>query len=72
MENIIASIMALGVTIAVDYLHTENMSYVSSAVPILIFQLLIMLHEKIRDETGMGLIRFCWQKFFGNNANDQE
>ena len=74
MEDIVSGVMALGVAIAVDYLYTEGKSVISSAIPIFIFQLLSMLDKRVKRETGMGLIKFCWKKLTdrrseGNSSN---
>lgn len=66
MENIIPCVVALGVVVVTDYFHTRGDSYVSSAVPVFAFQLLVMLNTLIMKRNGgKGIIKLMMEKVWG-------
>ena len=66
MEDIIPCVLALGVVVVTDYLHTCGKSYVSSAVPVFVFQLLVMLNGLVkRRNGGKGIIKVMMEKIWG-------
>ena len=69
MENIVFSIMYLGMIIAIEYLHIQEFVLINSSILVFIFQLLILLEEKSKRETGRGIIRNCWWKLTGQADN---
>ena len=63
MEGIVVSTIFLAIAIATDYLHTAQVSPVSSAVPIFVFQLLYMANETCKERNeGTSLLKLTWQK----------
>ena len=63
-----ACVAALAVITAVDYLHSAQISPVSSAVPAFIFQLILLADKRVRDNNnGAGILRLLIRKLTGNN-----
>ena len=66
MENIPVCIAFLGLAIATDYYHTSQVSPVGSAVPIFIFQLLMMANKMVQNANGgNGILKCIWLKLRG-------
>ena len=58
MENIIFCLMYLGMVIAVEILYSTGQIVISSAIPVFVFQLLVMLDERQKRQTGgQGILR---------------
>ena len=54
--NIVFAIVALAVALTTDYLYTHQVIWVSSAIPIFIFQLIIIGDKKLKARRGKGII----------------
>ena len=61
--DIIICVIALAIAVATDYLHTAGISFISSAIPLFIFQLLMMANTKVKkNNEGKGILKWCWDK----------
>ena len=58
--NIVFCIITISVTVIIDYMHTNQQSYISAAIPTLIFQLMLMLDDKCTKTYGKGVIKTVW------------
>ena len=60
MENIIFCLIYLGVVTTIEVLKYANFTDIDSALAVFIFQLLVLLDEKVkRENNGMGILRLC-------------
>ena len=58
MENVIFCILYLGLVILTETLSYIEVTKVNSAIPVFIFQLLVLLDEKVkRENNGTGVLR---------------
>ena len=67
MDSVIISIAFLGVAILTDYLHTAQISPISSAIPCFVFNLLYLANEKVKQENdGRGIVQLIMDKLRRN------
>ena len=59
--NIIVCIIFLAIVIAMDLLKGWEMIPVSSAIPVMIFQLLVLAEREVKANTGDGIIKNLWK-----------
>ena len=60
-ENIVFCLVTLSITITIDFLHTNQQSYISAAIPTLTFQMMMLLDDKCTKKYGKGIIKTVWQ-----------
>ena len=70
IEDIIMSIITLGIATLTDYYHTTGEAYISSAIPIFICQMVMMMNEMYKKKNnGKGIVRSVIEKIKGNQGN---
>ena len=56
--DMIIAIIALVIATATDYLYYKEMIWVTSAIPIFVFQLMLLANKKVKSKNdGKGIIR---------------
>ena len=70
ITDIIIWTAALVIIVVVDYYHTVGQSFVSSAVPLFIFQICMIIDAKYKKEHGKGIIESVMD-FFKKDDNPQ-
>ena len=63
--DMIVAIIALAIATATDYLYYNEMIWVTSAIPIFIFQLMLLANKKVQSKNdGKGIIKCIIDKIY--------
>ena len=63
LKDVIIWTISLVIIVAVDYFHTIGASFVSSAVPMFIFQICMMINAKCKKMHNKGIIEYLIDYF---------
>ena len=72
--DIVFAIITLAVALATDYMYTHNMIWISSAIPIFVFQLIMIGNKKLKAKRGGKGIIACIGEYLckKNETNNSE